>query len=99
MRGGRSAIGLAVDPRLLPLGATVPTIFGSDIGHWDVEKFDEPLEEAYELVERGLIDDATLRDFVFTNPVRFLTATNPDFFVGTAVEQEAGDVVRQLGAS
>ena len=27
-----------------------------------------------------------LRDFVFTNPVRFYTLRNPEFFAGTVVE-------------
>ena len=42
--------------------------------------------EAHELVEDGRITAADFRDFVFANPVRFWTATNPDFFKGTAVE-------------
>ena len=54
---------------------------GSDIGHWDVPRFDEPLEEAYEMLERGILDEEALRDFLFTYPVRFLTEANPDFFV------------------
>ena len=38
------------------------------------------------LVENGLLDDAGLRDFVFANPARLWTATNPRFFEGTVVE-------------
>jgi predicted TIM-barrel fold metal-dependent hydrolase len=82
-------LGMAADPRYVPLGGRIPTIFGSDIGHWDVEDFDEPLEEAVELLDNGVIDETTLREFVFTNPVKFLTATNPDFFAGTVIEDEA----------
>jgi hypothetical protein len=59
---------------------------GSDIGHWDVPRFDEPLEEAYELLEKGILDEEQLRDFLFTYPARFLTDANPDFFVGTVLE-------------
>ena len=66
----------------------MPAIFASDLGHWDVPDFDEPLEEAYELVENGILDDDQLRDFVFVNPVRFYGSMNPDFFVGTAIEKE-----------
>lgn len=44
------------------------------------------LEEAYELVEDGLIDAEQLREFLFTNPLRLHTALNPDFFKGTVVE-------------
>lgn len=42
--------------------------------------------EAFEMVERGLLDAAAFEDFVFTNPVRFYTGTNPGFFKGTVVE-------------
>jgi hypothetical protein len=43
-------------------------------------------EEAYELVEHGLISEDDFRDFVFANPARLWTSMNPDFFKGTAVE-------------
>ena len=38
------------------------------------------------MVEHDLFTDTDLRDFVFTNPVRFYTRGNPQFFAGTAVE-------------
>ena len=50
----------------------------------------ETLAEAWELVEDGLIDAGNFRDFVFTNPVRLLTAVNPSFFDGTVVEGVVG---------
>ena len=56
---------MAFDGRFTPLGARVPAIMGSDIGHWDVVDFTSPLAEAYELVERELLDADTFRDFVF----------------------------------
>ena len=40
-----------------PLGAKLQPLFGSDISHWDVPDMTEPVEEAYELVEHGLLDD------------------------------------------
>jgi hypothetical protein len=43
--------------------------------------------EAYELVEDEIISEEDFRDFVFVNPVKFLTALNPDFFTGTVVEK------------
>lgn len=46
----------------------------------------EVLEEAYELVEHGLVTPDDLREFLFENPVRLHTALNPDFFRGTVVE-------------
>jgi predicted TIM-barrel fold metal-dependent hydrolase len=61
-------------------------IFSSDVGHFDVVDMTEVLEEAYELVEHGLITEAELREFVFGNPARLHTAMNPDFFKGTVVE-------------
>ena len=64
-------VGVAFDPRVTPLGALVPAFFASDLGHWDVPEFDEPLEEAFELVERGILDADQLRDFLFVNPARF----------------------------
>jgi hypothetical protein len=62
--------------------------YGSDIGHWDVPDMSRILEEAYELVDHGLMTSAELRDFLFTIPTKFWTSTNPDFFAGTAVEGE-----------
>ena len=61
-------------------------IFSSDVGHFDVVDMTEVLEEAYEMVEHGLITEAELREFVFGNPARLHTAMNPDFFKGTVVE-------------
>ena len=87
-------VGLAFDTRVTPLGARVPALFASDLGHWDVPSFDDPLHEAYELLERGILDEDQLRDFVFTNPARFSGSLNPDFFAGTAVEEETSELLR-----
>jgi hypothetical protein len=54
-----------------------------------VPDFDEPLEEAYELVERGILDADSFREFVFTNPLCFYSSLDPNFFVGTVIEREA----------
>ncbi|HET6952279.1 MAG TPA: amidohydrolase family protein [Acidimicrobiales bacterium] len=86
-------VGVAFDRRVTPLGALVPAFFASDLGHWDVPEFDEPLEEAYELVERGILDQEQLRDFLLVNPVRFYGSLNPEFFAGTAVESEAASIL------
>jgi predicted TIM-barrel fold metal-dependent hydrolase len=82
-------VGVAFDPRVTPDGSLVRAFFASDLGHWDVADFDEPLEEAFELVEKGILDVGNLRDFVFANAVEFYSAMNPEFFVGTSVEREA----------
>ena len=82
-------VGLAFDTRVNPLSATVPAFFASDLGHWDVPEFDKPLEEAHELVERGILDVDQLRAFTFENPVRFYGSLDPTFFADTAIEHDA----------
>ena len=86
-------VGVAFDPRVAPLGALVPAFFASDLGHWDVPEFDEPLEEAFQLVERGILDARQLREFVFVNPIRFYASLDPEFFAGTAIEVAAAAVI------
>ncbi len=76
-----------------PCGARLHTLFGSDIGHWDVPDMRLVLPEAHELLEDGRVSGADFRDFVFANPARFWTATNPDFFRGTAVESEVDSLL------
>ncbi len=77
---------LAFNTKLNKFGARLKAIFSSDIGHWDVPDMTEVVEEAYELVDDGLITESDFRDFVFTNPAELYAKTNPDFFKGTAVE-------------
>lgn len=72
-----------------PFDSQIKALFGSDVGHFDVQDMAGVLHEAYELVEDGLMTPDNFRDFVFENPVRFWGETNPDFFKGTAVEKEA----------
>lgn len=86
-------VGVAFDSKLTPLGALVPAFFASDLGHWDVPEFDQPVEEAFELVERGILDLDQLRQFLFDNPVRFYASLNPTFFSGTAIGREAAAVL------
>jgi hypothetical protein len=69
-----------------PFGARLRAIYSSDIGHWDVPDMRAVVEEAYELVEQGLMTEEDFRDFMFVNPVTLWTGMNPDFFRGTAVE-------------
>jgi predicted TIM-barrel fold metal-dependent hydrolase len=71
----------------VPFDARLKPLYGSDIGHWDVPDMAEIVEEAYELVEHGLIDEQGLRSFLFDNAITFWTANNPHFFKGTRVEQ------------
>jgi len=81
------------------MGARLRAMFSSDMGHWDVPDMTEVLGEAWELVEDGRIAEDDFRDFVFTNPVRFYTSVNPDFFVGTRIEAEAARVVAEAGGA
>src|SRR5262249_6794097 len=60
---------VAFDRGLLPAGARLNAVFGSDIGHWDVPDMREVLPEAWELVEEGHLDAEAFRDFTFGNVV------------------------------
>jgi hypothetical protein len=82
----------AFNSRVNPLGARLKILFGSDIGHWDVPEIVEVVEETYELVEKGLITEADLKEFVFTNPVSFYAGLNSDFFKGTVVENQVKQI-------
>ena len=78
----------AFDERKNPFGARLRAMFSSDLGHWDVLDMNDVLAEAYELREEGLFDDTDFRDFTFTYPAMLHARVNPDFFTGTAVEDE-----------
>src|SRR5262245_35047940 len=78
-----------------PFGAQLNAIYSSDIGHFDVIDFRDPLPEAYELVEEGHINEENFRDFVFANSVRLWGKQNPNFFDGTVVAKEAKAVLAQ----
>jgi hypothetical protein len=88
-----ATVAWAFNAKANPGGAKLRAMFSSDLGHWDVPDMGGILGEAYELVEKELIDDDDFEEFVFVNPVRFYTSVNPDFFVGTRVEAEAARVV------
>ena len=77
-----------------PGGVEINTLFGSDIGHFDVQDMAQVLPEAFELVEDGRIDSAGFKRFVFENPVRFWGRTNPEFFAGTRVATQASTLLQ-----
>ena len=83
----------AFDTEVNPMGAKLQPIFGSDISHWDVPDMTEPLVEAFELVEHGLISEAHFAEFTCANAVKLHTAANPDFFEGTAIADAVADLV------
>jgi hypothetical protein len=80
---------LAFRSDLHPLGARLPAIFASDIGHWDVPDARAVLAEAWELVEKGHLDEADFRALTFGNAVELFAGVNPAFFEGTAVADAA----------
>jgi len=90
---------MAFDGRKNPYGARLRAIFSSDIGHWDVPDMREVAEEAHELVDQGVITDQDFRDFVFANSVRLWTDMNPNFFKGTAVENQVEKLLRGFANS
>ena len=78
----------AFDERLMPENSRLNAMMSSDMGHWDVTDMTRILEEAYGLVERGLMDEQNFRDFVFTNPAALHVKMNPEFFRETVVEDD-----------
>ena len=77
-----------------PLGARLRPVLGSDISHWDVPDMTEPIAEAFELVERGLLTESQFRELTFLNPVRLHGGANAAFFAGTVCETAAADALR-----
>jgi predicted TIM-barrel fold metal-dependent hydrolase len=82
-----------------PAGARLRPIFGSDISHWDVPDMTEPVEESYELVEKGVLTEDQFRELVFVNPARLHAGVNPDFFAGTIVESAVAAELAAEGAA
>ena len=74
-----------------PFGSKLNALYSSDIGHFDVIDMRDPLPEAYELVEDGLISPDNFRDFTFANAVHLWGTQNPRFFEGTAVAWAAAE--------
>ena len=85
----------AFNSKANPYGARINALFGSDIGHFDVQDMAGVVPEAYELLEDGLVNEGDFRDFTFANAVRFWGTANPNFFKGTAVEKEAAAVLAE----
>ena len=84
----------AFDTRINPLGAHLRAMFASDIGHWDVPDVLDVVPEAWEMVERGIVDEAGFRAFTFENVVSLFSGTNPAFFDDTVVADAAAKLSR-----
>jgi hypothetical protein len=80
-----------------PLGTRLRPVLGSDISHWDVRDMTEPIAEAYELVEHGVITERDFGDLTFVNPVRLHAGANPRFFEGTVCEAAATQALAEAG--
>ena len=76
-----------------PMGAQLRAMIGSDISHWDVPDMNEPIEEAWEMVEDGKLTKQNFKDFTFTNPLRLHAGANPKFFEGTICEAAAAKAI------
>jgi predicted TIM-barrel fold metal-dependent hydrolase len=74
-----------------PFGSKLNALYSSDIGHFDVIDMRDPLPEAWELVEDGLITEDDFRAFTFASAVRLWGTQNPRFFEGTAVARAAAE--------
>jgi hypothetical protein len=67
-------IAWAFNEKVNPLGRPSAADLRLDVSHWDVPDFTEPVEEAFELVEDGVITEADFREFAFVNPRACTTA-------------------------
>ena len=88
----------AFNSKINPFGARLNAVFSSDIGHWDVPDMTEVTEEAYELVEHGIITEEDFRDFVFSNPAKLWVGMNPNFFKGTKFEDDMKKFIAHNGS-
>ncbi len=86
-------VGLAYDDRLIPGDEPLRPLFGSDVGHWDVSEMCGVLPEAFELVEKEILDADRFRAFAADNAIKLHTSGNPGFFDGTAVEAYARECI------
>ena len=84
---------LAFNPLLTGSEKPLQAMFASDIGHWDVTDMAQVLAEAYELVERGAMDEREFRGFTFDHAVSFYGAVQPNFFEKTAIAADASLVL------
>ena len=82
-----------------PFGAKLNALYSSDIGHFDVIDMRDPLPEAYELVEDGVISTDNFRDFTFANAVHLWGTQNPRFFEGTTVAKAAAEELARPAVS
>ena len=78
-----------------PFGSRLKAMFSSDIGHWDVPDMTRVLEEAYELVEKELLNEEEFSEFTFVHPTMLHAGMNADFFKGTIVEDAVAKLLER----
>jgi len=83
----------AFNSKLNHFDVKLKALYSSDIGHWDVPNIRGVLVEAWELVEDGLMSEEDFRDFTFANTAELHTQMNPNFFKGTAVEEDVDKLI------
>jgi hypothetical protein len=57
------------------------------------------LEEAYQLVEHGLLDMNDFKEFTFTNAALLHAKMNPNFFQGTVVADAVAELLTADGTA
>ncbi|HCW88728.1 MAG TPA: amidohydrolase, partial [Marinobacter sp.] len=85
------SVAYAFNQQVNPEGARLNAFWASDSGHWDVPDLTQVLAETWQQVERGALSEQDFKDLVFSNPHRFYSEKNPDFFKNTAVQQPIGN--------
>ena len=76
-----------------PFGEQVRAIMSFDLGHWDVNDMEHAAAEAYEQLEKELMNEDDFRNFAFKFSIQLYAGPNADFFKGTRIED---DVRREL---
>ena len=79
-----------------PGKARLNVLFGSGIGHFNVQDMAVFLPEAYELVEDELITGGDFRDFVCNSAIRFWGQVIPTLFEERRVADTAKDVLTKI---
>ena len=86
----------AFDTPTNPGKARLNVMFGSGIGHFNLQDMAVFLPEAYELVEDDLVTGGDFRDFVCDSAIRFWGQVNPTLFKETRVADTARDVLYKI---
>ena len=76
-----------------PYGASLNPMFGSDIGHFDVEGVRGSVDQAHELVNRGLMSPEDLPAICTGEPRSLAWRDEQGFLQGHQVEAEAKTIL------